>query len=71
MQQIQALKNEVDNLKALLIAHKDCPVTQQQGLSGVYMPNSAVDVFQGSMAYSMSSMPNQQAVLSGQPRRYS
>jgi ATF/CREB family transcription factor len=30
--QITQLREEVVNLKTLLLAHKDCPVTQQQGL---------------------------------------
>lgn len=38
-QQIAALREEVVNLKTLLLAHKDCPVTQQSqnGLHGSYM----------------------------------
>ncbi|KAK7739219.1 Transcription factor [Cytospora paraplurivora] len=36
-QQIAALREEVVNLKTLLLAHKDCPVTQQQGMPGAYM----------------------------------
>ena len=28
--EIQSLRSEVAQLKALLLAHKDCPVTQQQ-----------------------------------------
>jgi len=35
--QITALREEVVNLKTLLLAHKDCPVTQQQGLHTAYM----------------------------------
>ncbi|KAK3899774.1 Mis12-Mtw1 protein family-domain-containing protein [Staphylotrichum tortipilum] len=35
--QITALREEVVNLKTLLLAHKDCPVTQQQGLHPAYM----------------------------------
>ncbi|KAK4149231.1 Mis12-Mtw1 protein family-domain-containing protein [Chaetomidium leptoderma] len=35
--QITQLREEVVNLKTLLLAHKDCPVTQQQGLHGAFM----------------------------------
>lgn len=35
--QIAALREEVVNLKTLLLAHKDCPVTQQQGMLGAYI----------------------------------
>lgn len=31
-QQIGSLREELVNLKTLLLAHKDCPVTAQQGL---------------------------------------
>lgn len=36
-QQITQLREEVVNLKTLLLAHKDCPVTQQQGLHGAFL----------------------------------
>jgi ATF/CREB family transcription factor len=36
-QQISALRDEIVNLKTVLIAHKDCPISQQQGLSGMGM----------------------------------
>jgi ATF/CREB family transcription factor len=39
--QITALREEVVNLKTLLLAHKDCPVTQtqqQQNMHGGYIP---------------------------------
>lgn len=36
--QCAQLRDEVVNLKTLLLAHKDCPVTAQQGLQGAYMP---------------------------------
>merc|ERR1712000_562947 len=35
--QITQLREEVVNLKTLLLAHKDCPVTQQQGMHGAFM----------------------------------
>ncbi|EGX87988.1 bZIP transcription factor (AtfA), putative [Cordyceps militaris CM01] len=73
--QITQLREEVVNLKTLLLAHKDCPVTQQQGIQGAYMqpvmepfPNPQMN------PYVMSGpMSNQQQVMAGQgvPRRFS
>jgi ATF/CREB family transcription factor len=37
MAQCDSLKAECVNLKTLLVAHKDCPVAQQQGLGGMSM----------------------------------
>jgi ATF/CREB family transcription factor len=34
-QQISHLRDEIVNLKTVLMAHKDCPVTQQQGMAGM------------------------------------
>jgi len=34
-QQVQALRQEVVSLKTILLAHKDCPVTQSQGLTAM------------------------------------
>lgn len=71
--QITQLREEVVNLKTLLLAHKDCPVTQQQGMHGAYM-NQVVEPFNAQMnPYGMAApMPNQQ-VMAGQPiqRRFS
>lgn len=71
--QIAQLREEVVNLKTLLLAHKDCPVTAQQGLHGGYM-NQVVEPFNPQMnPYGMGApMPNQQ-VMAGQgiQRRYS
>ncbi|KAF4633053.1 hypothetical protein G7Y89_g5077 [Cudoniella acicularis] len=36
-QQISQLREEIVNLKTILMAHKDCPVSQQQGLGGMGM----------------------------------
>lgn len=35
--QITQLREEVVNLKTLLLAHKDCPVTQQQAMRGPFI----------------------------------
>ncbi|RMJ13229.1 hypothetical protein CDV36_007095 [Fusarium kuroshium] len=70
--QINQLRDEVVNLKTLLLAHKDCPVTQQQGLSGSYIAH--MEPFPQQMnPYGMAApMPNQQ-VMAGQgvQRRFS
>lgn len=72
--QITQLREEVVNLKTLLLAHKDCPVTQQQGLHGAYM-SQVVEPFNAQMnPYGMAGpMPGQQQVMAGQgvQRRFS
>ncbi len=73
--QISQLREEVVNLKTLLLAHKDCPVSQQQGIPGGYM-QPVMEPFQNPQMnpYSMGApMPNQQQVMAGQgvPRRFS
>jgi ATF/CREB family transcription factor len=35
--QVTQLREEAVSLKTLLFAHKDCPVTQQQGLNGAFI----------------------------------
>lgn len=72
--QISQLREEVVNLKTLLLAHKDCPVTQQQtSMQGPYM--QVVEPYNGQMnPYGMAAppLPNQ-PVMAGQPiqRRFS
>lgn len=34
--QMQQMREEVVNLKTLLLAHKDCPVTQSQGMGAMH-----------------------------------
>lgn len=71
--QITQLREEVVNLKTLLLAHKDCPVTQQQGLHSAFM-SQVVEPFNPQMnPYGMGApMPNQ-PVMAGQgvQRRFS
>jgi ATF/CREB family transcription factor len=71
---ISILREEVVNLKTLLLAHKDCPVTQQQGLQGAFMAQQGLEPYNSQInPYGMAaSMPNQQ-VMAGQGvnRRYS
>lgn len=77
--QITQLREEVVNLKTLLLAHKDCPVTQQQGMHGAFMNQVGQvpqpDPFnqQQMNPYQMGGpmQPNQQ-IMNGQVnRRYS
>lgn len=74
--QISQLREEVVNLKTLLLAHKDCPVTQQQGLNNPFMhQQAAMDSYAAQMnPYNMAgpAIPPQ-PVLAGQvgQRRYS
>ncbi|KAH6973912.1 hypothetical protein EDB80DRAFT_757938 [Ilyonectria destructans] len=71
--QITRLREGVVNLKTLLLAHKDCPVTQQQGLHNAFM-SQVVEPFNPQMnPYGMDApMPNQ-PVMAGQgvQRRFS
>ncbi|PKS07597.1 hypothetical protein jhhlp_006203 [Lomentospora prolificans] len=72
--QIAQLREEVVNLKTLLLAHKDCPVTQQQAsLHGPYM--QVVEPYNAQInPYSMAGPPMaSQPVMAGQPvqRRFS
>ncbi|RYC77962.1 hypothetical protein BFJ63_vAg19164, partial [Fusarium oxysporum f. sp. narcissi] len=64
--QITQLTGEVVNLKTLLLAHKDCPVTQQHGLHNAFM-SQVVEPFNPHMnPYGMGApMPNQ-PVMAGQ-----
>ncbi|KAJ6440387.1 bZIP transcription factor [Purpureocillium lavendulum] len=72
-QQITQLREEVVNLKTLLLAHKDCPVTQQQGLHGAFM-SQVVEPFNAQMnPYGMAAPMSNQQVMAGQgvDRRFS
>jgi ATF/CREB family transcription factor len=68
--QIAALREEVVNLKTLLLAHKDCPVTQQQGLGNMHMQILGDYPNQMQNPYGMAM--NGQQIMAGQGmRRYS
>ncbi|PSR87336.1 Aft1 HRA domain-domain-containing protein [Coniella lustricola] len=72
-QQITSLREEVVNLKTLLLAHKDCPVTQSQGsMQPPYM--GGMDAYNAQMnPYGMGApMPSHQMIpAQGNDRRYS
>jgi ATF/CREB family transcription factor len=71
--QISQLREEVVTLKTLLLAHKDCPVTQSQGINGNYMGQVMADYGnQMQNPYGMA-MGNQQVMAGqgGMGRRFS
>jgi len=71
--QISQLREEVVNLKTLLLAHKDCPVTQSQGLAGSYMGQIMAD-YGNQMQNPYGMAMNGQPVMAGQggmQRRFS
>jgi ATF/CREB family transcription factor len=71
--QITQLREEVVNLKTLLLAHKDCPVTQQQGIHGGFM-SQVVEPYNPQMnPYGMAAPMQAQQVMAGQgvQRRFS
>jgi len=71
--QISQLREEVVNLKTLLLAHKDCPVSQQQGLQGMSMQH-LMDAYPPQMnPYGMAAPLSNQQVMAGQgmQRRFS
>ncbi|RFU25292.1 hypothetical protein B7463_g11046, partial [Scytalidium lignicola] len=72
--QLSQLREEVVNLKTLLLAHKDCPVTQQQGLQGMSM-HQVMDGYAGQInPYGMAQPMQNQQVMAGhgmQSRRFS
>lgn len=78
--QLSALRDEVVNLKTILVAHKDCPVSQQQGIAGMGMHQMLEGSYNGQIngqmnPYGMAAMnaQQQQQVMAGQgmQRRYS
>lgn len=71
--QINQLREEIVNLKTLLLAHKDCPITQQQGLHGTYLQQS-IEPFNPQMnPYGLAAPIANQPVIAGQvgARRFS
>jgi ATF/CREB family transcription factor len=74
-QQIGALRDEVVNLKTLLLAHKDCPITAQQGLQGMVhqLQLDGYGQLTNHNPYGMAGMNGQQALNGQMPqqRRFS
>jgi len=51
---VTQLREEIVGLKTLLLAHKDCPVSQAQGISGMAMQQIAGDTHQFANPYGMA-----------------
>lgn len=51
---VTQLREEIVGLKTLLLAHKDCPVSQAQGISGMAMQQIAGDNQQYHNPYGMA-----------------
>jgi ATF/CREB family transcription factor len=56
--QVTQLREEVVNLKTLLLAHKDCPVSQAQGLGGIAMSTFIGEVSHHANPYGMAMQTN-------------
>ncbi|KAF1354930.1 Aft1 HRA domain-containing protein [Delphinella strobiligena] len=67
---VTQLREEIVGLKTLLLAHKECPVSQAQGISGMAMQNIAGEPHQFANPYGMAmqGMP-QQAMQQGNMQR--
>lgn len=77
-QQISQLREEVVNLKTILMAHKDCPVSASQGISGMGMQQFIEGYGTQVNPYGLQAgpMPTQQQVMAAagqamQDRRFS
>ncbi|KAI9800673.1 MAG: hypothetical protein M1825_003995 [Sarcosagium campestre] len=66
--QVTQLREEVVNLKTLLLAHKDCPVSQAQGLTSMGMNGMGADYGHHANPYGMA-MANSQVMQAGMQRR--
>lgn len=51
--QVSSLREDIVNLKTLLLAHKDCPISQAQGLGGLAMNNFAQSIGHHGNPYGM------------------
>jgi len=68
--QVAQLREEILNLKTILIAHKDCPIAQQQAAVGQYIPSHGPDYGAHANPYGNFQQPGQ-VMGAGGPRRYS
>lgn len=70
---VTQLREEIVGLKTLLLAHKDCPVSQAQGISGMAMQQIAGDAANYANPYGMGGMgghgPQQGQMQQGQMQR--
>ena len=68
--QVTQLREEILNLKTILIAHKDCPIAQQQAAVSQYIPSHGPD-YAHANPYGNFQQPGQVPMGAGGPRRYS
>lgn len=70
---VTQLREEIVGLKTLLLAHKDCPVSQAQGISSMAMQQIAGDTQQYANPYGMAmggpGVPHQQQMQQAQMQR--
>ncbi|KAK0251734.1 Transcription factor [Friedmanniomyces endolithicus] len=68
---VTQLREEIVGLKTLLLAHKDCPVSQAQGISGMAMQQIAGDTQHYANPYGMAMGPGgpQQGQMGGPVQR--
>lgn len=65
--QVTQLREEIVGLKTLLIAHKDCPIAQAQGISGLVMNGLGQPDFSHANPYGMG-MQGPQGIQQGMQR---
>jgi len=67
---VTQLREEIVNLKTLLLAHKDCPVSQAQGLGGLMVNGLPGDFNPHPNPYGMTMQPGAPGIpTQGMPRR--
>lgn len=76
-QTVTQLREEIVNLKSLLLAHRDCPVSAAQGIGGANM-NMFIEGHSHANPYGMAAQPNgvqmpgqQMGMMGGMPQRRS
>lgn len=67
---VTQLREEIVGLKTILLAHKDCPITQAQGMNGVMVNGLSADFSAHTNPYAMSMQPSATGIpAQGIPRR--
>lgn len=64
---VQQLREEIVNLKTVLLAHKDCPVSQSQGISNYFQQQQGYD--SQANPYGMAMGNGQQGLMAAQSSR--
>lgn len=68
--QVTQLREEIVNLKTILLAHKDCPVSQAQGISNYASHNMPGEYNNHANPYGMAMQNGQVMAGQGIQRRY-